>query len=137
MKWTQVADQILLEYRNAQNRKPPGSPTLRIRHILAPTDFSKESRRAVNHAMNLAKRYQARLTLLCIFKTQETPRYGPEITELEQQRQNSDSAKLRLLKLYDVIRAQYPNTEIIFRVGDPQSDIPNIAAALQVDLVVI
>ena len=39
-----------------------------IRHILAPTDLSSESRGAIKYAMHLAQRFQAKLTLLHVYE---------------------------------------------------------------------
>lgn len=114
----------------------PGTQRIRIRHILAPTDLTKDSRGSVSYALSLALRHQARLTLLYIFTMPQRPESGSALSESEEIQQSRDRAELRLLKFYDVIRAQYPNTEVLFRTGDPDKDIPQIAAYLGVDLVV-
>jgi universal stress protein A len=110
--------------------------SIRIRHILAPTDLSKGSRGSVSYAMWLAVRYQARLTLLYIFRMSENSESESAPLESEEIEQRRDRAEQRLLKFYDVIRAQYSNTEVLFRTGDPDTDIAQIAAFLGVDLVV-
>ena len=38
-----------------------------ISHILCPVDFSEFSQRALDHAIAMAKRYDARLTMLHVF----------------------------------------------------------------------
>ena len=86
--------------------------------------------------MSLALRYQARLTLLYIFRMPQDSESESVLLEGEEILQSKDRAELRLLKFYDVVRAQYPNTEVLFRTGDPDKDIPQIAAYLGVDLVV-
>jgi universal stress protein A len=108
-----------------------------IRHILAPTDLSAESRRAVNNALQLAKCCEARLTLLHVLNRPEPSDPRAEPVLLDQQRQNIERAELRLLKLFDVIRAQYSNTEVLFCIGDPKTEVPKIVDSLCVDLVVI
>ena len=137
MKSIEEPDQTAFEYRNIRYQRPSDDGKLRIRHILAQTDFSDGSLRAVNHAMGLAKRCQAQLTLLHVFNNLETPARGTKPAESGQKRQNMDRAKLRLLELYNVIRAQYPNTDIQFRAGDSQTVVPVIATLLGIDLVVI
>jgi nucleotide-binding universal stress UspA family protein len=114
-----------------------GTQPIWIKHILAPTDLSKDSRGSVNYAMSLALRFQARLTLLYIFRMPKGSESGSIISKSEEIQESRDHAELRLLKFYDVIRAQYPNTEVLFRTGDPDTDIPQIAAFLGVDLVVV
>jgi nucleotide-binding universal stress UspA family protein len=86
--------------------------------------------------MWLAVRYQARLTLLYIFRISENSESGSVPLEGEEIQQRRDRAEQRLLKFYDVIRAQYSNTEVLFRTGDPDMDIPQIATFLGADLVV-
>lgn len=86
--------------------------------------------------MWLAVRYQARLTLLYIFRMSENSESESAPLESEEIEQRRDRAEQRLLKFYDVIRAQYSNTEVLFRTGDPDTDIAQIAAFLGVDLVV-
>jgi nucleotide-binding universal stress UspA family protein len=87
--------------------------------------------------MSLALRFQARLTLLYIFGMSNSSEPGSAVSKSEEIQESRDRAELRLLKFYDVIRAQYPNTEVLFRTGDPDTDIPQIAAFLGVDLVVV
>jgi universal stress protein A len=44
------------------------TPSLRITHVLCPTDFSAGARPAFDHAVALAERFEARLTLLHVWK---------------------------------------------------------------------
>lgn len=110
---------------------------LRVGHILAPTDLSRESRKAVNYAMRLAQRFYAKLTLLHLYEMPGTFECAFGVPEPEHLQQNKYRAELRLLALYDVIRAQHQNTEPLFRCGEPRADIPAIAKILGVDLIVM
>ena len=115
-----------------------GTQAFRVNHILAPTDLSRESRKAVNSAMWLAQRFHAKLTLLHLYEMPETfecAAFG--VPEPEILQQNKDRAELSLLALYDVIRAQHPNTEPLFRCGESRTDISATARVLGVDLIVI
>lgn len=134
---TKDPDEIEPKAPGIKDRTQPDIGALRINHILAPTDFSKESRRAVNYAMLLARRFGARLTLLHIHKMPGAFECAFGVPEPENLQQNKDRVQLRLLGLYDVIRAQYPNTEPLFRSGDPSADIPALEKILGVDLIVI
>jgi universal stress protein A len=109
---------------------------LRVSHILAPTDLSRESRKAVNYAMRLAQRFYAKLTLLHLYEMPGTFECAFGVPEPEHLQQNKYRAELRLLALYDVIRAQHSNTEPLFRCGQPRADIPAMARILRVDLIV-
>lgn len=69
--------------------------TIRIRHILCPIDFSVVSRRALDHAIALARWYDARLSVLHVHQLSipvyRVPCVGPEalqpivLTDLERQ----------------------------------------------------
>jgi len=114
-----------------------GTQAFRENPILAPTDLSRESRKAVNSALWLAQRFHAKLTLLHLYEMPETFECAFGVPEPEILQQNKDRAELSLLALYDVIRAQHPNTEPLFRSGEPRTEISAIAKALGVDLIVI
>ena len=120
-----------------QKRTKTDTKTFRVSHILAPTDFSRESRKAVNHAMRIAQRYYAKLTLLHLFEMPGTLKSTFGVPEPEHLQKDRDRAELTLLGLYDVIRAQHGNTEPLFRCGEPRSGIPALARFLGVDLIVI
>ncbi|MBV8351571.1 MAG: universal stress protein [Verrucomicrobia bacterium] len=110
---------------------------LRISHILAPTDLSRESRKAVNYALWLARRFHAKLTLLHFYETPGTFECAFGVPEPDHLQRDKDRAELRLLALYDVVRAQHGNTEPRFRLGEPRTGIPAAAKMLGVDLIVI
>ncbi len=133
MTTTKVPDQIERSATSSRN----GTQAFRVNHILAPTDLSRESRKAVNSAMWLAQRFHAKLTLLHLFEMPGTFECAFGLPEPEILQQNKDRAELSLLALYDVIRAQHPNTEPLFRCGEPRTEISAIAKVLGVDLVVI
>lgn len=82
-----------------------------VRHILAPTDLSSESRQAMKYAMHLAQRFQAKLTLLHVGELPGAAGSGSDLASDEQSDQQRNRAKLSLLSLHDIIRAQYANTE--------------------------
>jgi universal stress protein A len=110
---------------------------LRISHILAPTDLTRESRKAVNYALWLARRFHAKLTLLHFYETPGAFECAFGVPVPDHPQRDKDRAELRLLALYDVVRAQHGNTEPLFRLGEPRSGIPAAAKMLGVDLIVI
>jgi universal stress protein A len=126
-----------IETRDSSNRGQADPAPLRIGHILAPTDLSRESRKAVSYALGLARRFQAKLTLLHFYETPGAFECAFGVPEPEHLQRDKDRAKLRLLALYDVIRAQHRNTEPLFHCGEPRSGIPDIAKKHGVDLIVI
>jgi universal stress protein A len=112
-------------------------PAIRIRRILAPTDFSDDSRKAVKYATHLAELVGAQLTLLHFYE--ERSRHinptGPRGYEsmLEEER----TLKNRLYALRDEIRKTYRNCDCYFYIGSSSREIPKVAKELNVDLVVI
>ena len=137
MTMTKGLDQIVRSVPSSRNRTQTDTSTLRVSHILAPTDLSRESRKAVNYAMRLAQRFCAKLTLLHLFEMPGTFECAFGVPEPGHLQKNKDRAELSLLALYDVIRAQHRNTEPLFRCGEPRADIPAVARILRVDLIVI
>jgi nucleotide-binding universal stress UspA family protein len=137
MTKTKDQDQIEPKASGYGDQARPGITALLINHILAPTDLNKESRKTVNSAMLLARSFRARLTLVHIHKKPGAFDCAFGVPESETLQQDKDRAQLRLLGLYDVIRTQYPNTEPLFRSGDPRTEIPAVAKSLGVDLIVI
>ncbi len=133
MTMTKSLDQV----PGRRNWTRTDNKALLLSHILAPTDLSRASRKAVNFAMRLAQRYYAKLTLLHLFEMPETFECAFGVPEPEHLQQNKNRAELSLLSLYDVIRAQHGNTEPLFRCDEPRVDIPAMATILGVDLIVI
>lgn len=108
-----------------------------VRHVLAPTDLSGESRKTIKYAMHLARLFQAKLTLLHVCRLPKASGSGansPDEKLLEQER---NQAKLRLLSLHDIIRAQYANTEPCLRFGEPSREVIVTARSLAVDLIIV
>jgi nucleotide-binding universal stress UspA family protein len=105
------------------------------RHILAPTDLSNESRKLIKHAMGLAQQFQAKLTLLHVCGLTAARADNSDTPASEELQQRSVQAKLSLLALHDVVRAQYSNTEACLRNGDPAEQVFLTARRLGVDVI--
>lgn len=108
-----------------------------VRHVLAPTDLSDESRKTIKYAMHLARRFQAKLTLLHVCQLPKASGSGansPDEKILEEER---NRAKLSLLSLHDIIRAQHWNTEPCLRFGQPPEEVISTARSLAVDLIIV
>ena len=112
---------------------------MQFRHILAPTDFSDYSKKAVTSALALAKTYSARLTVLHVV---ELPPYPIEgyvpfsvsssfMEDLERQA-TQDLAQL----LPDAATAGVEVVRLV-AVGTPYRKIIEVAEAEQVDLIVM
>ena len=111
------------------------NPAIRIRRILAPTDFSDDSRKAVEYAIHLAELVGAQLTLLHFYdeRWRNVNPTGPRGYEsmLEEER----TLKNKLYALRDEIRKIYRNCDSYFYIGSPSKEIPKVAKELNADLV--
>ena len=112
---------------------------MQFRHILAPTDFSEYSKQAVASALELAKKFGAKLTILHVIELPPYPVEGyvpPSLSatfmdDLERQA-TTDLAQL-------APEAEAANVEVarVIAVGTPYRKIIDTAEAEQVDLIVM
>jgi nucleotide-binding universal stress UspA family protein len=115
-----------------------------VKHILAPTDLTANSRESVTCAVRLARVFDAELTLLHVWPGSEradtpfSPLYAGQL-ELDGRRVLAESQKaeraLRVMR--DRIRVRHPLTEDCFLLGDPGPLIFLVARECHVDLMVI
>jgi universal stress protein A len=112
------------------------SPGL-ITHILAPTDLSDESRKAVDYAVRLAQQFNARLTLLHVWRTPSSHNGVLGALDPDGIERSKDRAEFALRGLQDIIRERHFNTESYFLTGDPCTQILAVAESSQVDLIVV
>jgi nucleotide-binding universal stress UspA family protein len=112
---------------------------MQFRHILAPTDFSEYSKQAVASALELAKKFGAKLSILHVVELPAYPVEGyvpPSLSttfmedlereasqELAQMVPEAESAGIELARLVTV--------------GSPYRKILDMAEAEQVDLIVM
>jgi nucleotide-binding universal stress UspA family protein len=112
---------------------------MQFRHILAPTDFSEYSKQAVASALELAKTFGAKLTILHVIELPPYPVEGyvpPSLSatfmdDLERQA-TTDLAQL-------VPEAENAGVAVarVVAVGTPYRKIIDLAEAEQVDLIVM
>ena len=96
---------------------PPKEIILAVRHILVPTDLTKDSLGAIRQAIHLGQYFGSRLTLLHVYQLPiafEIANGANIETELlKAQRQAENTLKEQGM----FVRAAYPNCEWIFRTG--------------------
>jgi nucleotide-binding universal stress UspA family protein len=112
---------------------------MQFRHILAPTDFSEYSTQAVTSALEWAKKFGAKLTIVHVIELPPYPVEGyvpPSLSatfmdDLERQA-TTDLAQL-------VPEAESAGVEVarVVAVGSPYRKIIDMAEAEQVDLIVM
>lgn len=104
------------------------------RHLLVPTDFGDAARVATEHAIAIAKRFDAKLTLLHAY---ELPRidYGEvipwPIQDLE------DQAQRALDRALADVKAVHPTVDGLVVLGDPHGQILDVAEKRRCDLIVM
>lgn len=105
-----------------------------FRHILVPTDFGDASERAREIALELARRFDARVTLLHVWMV-PSPVYGEGLSwptdELEAASQRALAAALAAsVKIY-------PPTKAVLRLGSAWERIVASVKEMDADLVVM
>jgi nucleotide-binding universal stress UspA family protein len=118
--------------------QPVDIPNFTFSHILAPTDFSPNSARAVDYAVQLARRLGAKLTLVHIVpepSALDYPIEGIPIQEIEgweEEAEKSMADQLARAKL------QYQEVDSVQRTAlHPRDEIIRVAKELSADLLVI
>ena len=112
---------------------------MQFRHILAPTDFSEYSTKAVASALELAKKFGARLTILHVVELPPYPVEGyvpPNLSatfleDLERQ------ATVDLARVVPEAEAAKVEVARVVAVGTPYRTIIEAAESNHVDLIVM
>ncbi len=106
----------------------------KVRSILVPVDFSKPSLDALPHALALARKYEAQLTLLHVIE----PLHPDMLIDTTQsQRDARVTAHERLAKLADATKKAWPRTGRELRTGHPVDTITALAKRTNADLIVM
>jgi nucleotide-binding universal stress UspA family protein len=109
----------------------------KVGRILCAADFSKASRQAIRHAVALAKRHRARLTLLHVVDWSpraELPLYVHQ-ANLGEYRRFVEAHTLRRLGKAVPPRVALP--QLLVRSGRPHEEILRVAKLLRADLIVL
>ena len=105
----------------------------RFRHILAPVDFSEATRNGVDLAVDLAREFEASLTLLHVH---EWPAFASEIPD-DVTEQARAGARRQLDERLAQVRTRLPNAEAIMREGVPWRVILDVANEIRADLMAL
>ena len=112
---------------------------MQFRHILAPTDFSEYSKQAVASALELAKTFGAKLTILHVIELPAYPveTYAPPsvtVTFLDDLERQASQVLAQI-----VPEAESAGVEVarLVTIGSPYRKIIDMAEAEQVDLIVM
>ncbi len=132
---------VLVELQPTDNslidRAEQSSNLGKIRRILAPVDFSANSRKAVTYAVAFARQFGASITFLHVIQVNYA--YGElgaiDFSALEREMRGGASKELD--SLLAETRAVGVTAESVIREGSPAKIIADVAAELQTDLLVV
>ncbi len=112
---------------------------MEIKTILCPTDFLEGSREAVKYAVDIAKKYNAKLYLLHVMHDLEkvTGWYVPHITIDELYKDIESGAKKELDKIFAEELRGFNNVEQKILKGIPYAEIIEFAEGNNVDMIVM
>ena len=113
---------------------------IEIRRILCPVDFSECSRRAVDHAMAIARWYGSSVTAVHVFPLPQVAASpsGPILMDpILLTAAARDQLMADMKRLLDVERAPGIVTDVVLREGAAASEILEQAATMKADLVVM
>jgi len=106
-----------------------------LKHILVPTDFGEPAAQAIELAIELARKFDAKITLLHVYEIfLPMPYSGATGWPLEEIESNVQ----RLLDAQcSAVRARFPNCEAVLSSGIPWQQITHTAQALGAELIVM
>jgi nucleotide-binding universal stress UspA family protein len=111
----------------------------RINEIVCPTDFSKESLRALSAASDFASQFEAEVLLVNVLNVQPAlvsdSNYAFVVPEYEQQLRSEADHQLR--ELGRELESRDIRTRTLVAHGDPANEIVRIADQERADLIII
>jgi universal stress protein A len=115
-----------------------GSMKVKLSHLLAPTDFSPNSEKAVDYAVQLARRLGAKLTLLHVVPEPGALDYSMEGVSIQEIQEWEKEAEIKLTEQLARAQLEYEAVEAL-RVSalHPRDEIVRVAMDLSADLLVI
>ncbi len=109
-----------------------------LHRLLVPVDFTETSERALGYAIELARRFEAKITIMHAY---QVPVYGfPDaayITSAELAAQISNVAQQRLDAMIDAHKTDGVELVAILRDGVAWEEINTVAGEIKADLIVI
>ncbi|MBI4262788.1 MAG: universal stress protein [Acidobacteria bacterium] len=113
---------------------------IEIQRILCPIDFSEFSRRALDHALAIARWYGSAVTVLHVFPMVPTAAYAPGLPVFEiplLTSQQRDQAIAEMQRFVAAEAAPNPSIGLVVRDGPAASEILSQARAMRSDLLVL
>lgn len=116
----------------------PSFGMISLHHVLVPLDFSEGSQTATETAVDLARAFDARVTILNVF---EVSMYvyasGPFMPMFDTTDALEKAAREAIGARLAEVKTRYANVDAIVRCGHPWEEIVDATAELKADLVVM
>ena len=107
-----------------------------FKHILVPTDFEPASRDALEHAVGIAKSFNARVTLLHVWEVPIYP-YMDFMLNTTLISRVEEAATQRLGSALEQLRQELPSASAALKHGMPSGTILDAIDELEPDLIVM
>jgi nucleotide-binding universal stress UspA family protein len=118
--------------------RPASKPAFRLRRILAPTDFSANSEKAVCYAIQLARLVGARLTLLHVVPEPSALDYTMQGVPVDEIKGWQEEADAKLANELAKAKLDYHDVDSSLTVAlHPRDEIVRAAGSLPADLLVL
>ena len=118
--------------------RSPGAQKFSISRILAPTDFSPNSEKAVAYAIQLARRVGAKLTLLHVVPEPSAVDYSMEGISIQEIQRWEEEAEEKLAELLARAKREYRQIDALQVTAlHPRDQIVQAATDWAADLMVI
>jgi nucleotide-binding universal stress UspA family protein len=110
-------------------------PSLNVKTIVVAVDLSRYSEATALYAASIARRFGAKLRVVHVFSPSPAAEFG-RAADHPSLKDNQQEAEKHLSALTAKVRAFYPRTAYILRVGDPSEQIMQAATIAGADLIV-
>ncbi len=107
-------------------------------HLVAPTDFSPNSEKAIDYAVQLARRLGAKLTLLHVVPEPSALDYSMEGVSVQEIQEWEEEAKTKLTEQLTRAQLEYKDVDALrLSALHPREEIVRAVTDLSADLLVI
>jgi nucleotide-binding universal stress UspA family protein len=110
--------------------------SLALNHILVPTDFGDPAAKALDIAVELAKKYGATITLLHVYEIPVYP-YPGAVVEFDLVTPVREAAQSQLTAAYEALKLRGAEARSELRFGVPWREILDLAEHRKADLIVM
>lgn len=111
-------------------------PFMELKRILVPTDFGEAAERALDVAVNLAKKYGATITLVHVYEIPVYP-YPGSLVDFDFVTPIREAAQQQLAAAFDALKLRGVEARAELLFGVPWSAILDVAEHRKADLVVM